>query len=79
MGGALWVQETGEKQYEVYVSDYDGIIYEWKPGNKGKVAYRKNKFDNKLFIKSYLHSMTSYIDDVFGKFEFLRWNQQKPS
>lgn len=43
------------------------------------MQYRKQKIDPKQFIKSYMYSMTTFFDDIFEKYEFLDWKNQKPS
>ena len=67
-----------EAGMEVFVSDNDGIIYEWK-GIKNTIVYRKKKLNPKTFMKAYMYSMTTLIDDIFMKLPFLNWPQQRPS
>lgn len=80
INGSFLLQEKLERETgtEVFVTNNDGIIYEWK-GSKNKLTYRKNKVDPKEFAKSYMFSMVTYIDDVFAKYPFLNWFEHKPS
>ena len=47
-----------------YVMDNDGIIFEYKPNISGKrsMIYRKQKVEPKQFMRSYMYSMTTYLD-----------------
>ena len=64
-----------------YVMENDGIIYEYQPNASGKRSflYRRQKLEPRQFMRSYMYSMTTFMDDMFTAHEFLNWNQHKPS
>ena len=64
-----------------FVMDNDGIVFEWKNsfGGKKSILYRKQKMDLKELARSYLYSMTTYMDECFSVLDFLNWSDQKPS
>ena len=82
INGAFLIQNSLEdskiesKEGVIYVMDNDGIVFEWKPNvsNKKSLFYRKQKFDPKQFLRSYMYSMTTYIDEGFTNYDFLKWD-----
>lgn len=52
------------KEQVVFVTENDGIIYEWKPENpKGMITYRRKQMDMRQLLLSTMFSLITLVDE----------------